>query len=33
MSNNVSIPEIGFKNSLKKHNVVYSLIEQVAEKI
>ena len=33
MSNNVTIPEIGFKNSLKQHNIVYSLIEQVAEKI
>ena len=33
MSNNVVVPEIGFKNSLKKHNLVYTLIEQVAERI
>lgn len=33
MPNNVIVPEIGFKNSLKKHNIVYSLIEQVVERI
>ena len=33
MTNNVNITDVGFKNSLKKHNLVYSLIEQVSEKI
>ena len=33
MSNNISIADIKFKNSLKKHNIIYSLIEKVAEKI
>ena len=33
MSNNITITDVGFKNSLKKHNIVYSLIEQVSEKI
>jgi len=33
MANEVSIPDIRFKNSLKKHNIIYSLIEQVSEKI
>ena len=33
MSNNVTITDVGFKNSLKKHNIVFSLIEQVSEKI
>ena len=33
MSNNVVITDVGFKNTLKKHNLVFSLIEQVAEKI
>ena len=33
MSNEVSLPDIHFKNNLKKHNVVFSLIEKIAEKI
>ena len=33
MSNEVSLPDIRFKNNLKKHNVVFSLIEKIAEKI
>jgi hypothetical protein len=33
MANEISIPDINFKNNLKKHNLVYSLIEKVAEKI
>jgi len=33
MANTLTIPEITFKNSLKKHILVYTLIEKVAEKI
>lgn len=33
MSNDLTIPDIDFKNNLKKHNLVYSLIDGVAEKI
>ena len=31
--NKIILPEIKFKNNLSKHNVVYSLIEQISEKI
>jgi len=33
MANSLTIPDITFKNSLKKHILVYTLIEKVAEKI
>jgi hypothetical protein len=33
MANIIAIPEITFKNSLKKHHIVFTLIEKVAEKI
>lgn len=31
--NQIILPEIKFKNNLSKHNIVYSLIEQITEKI
>lgn len=31
--NQIILPEIKFKNNLSKHNIVFSLIEQIAEKI
>lgn len=31
--NQIILPEIKFKNNLSKHNIVYSLIEQIGEKI
>jgi hypothetical protein len=31
--NEVNLPNIKFKNNLSKHNIVYSLIEQISEKI
>jgi hypothetical protein len=33
MANILTVPDITFKNSLKKHNLVFGLIEKVAEKI
>ena len=31
--NQIILPEIKFKNNLSKHNIVFSLIEKIAEKI
>lgn len=31
--NQVNLPNVKFKNNLSKHNIVYSLIEQISEKI
>ena len=31
--NEVKLPNVKFKNNLSKHNIVYSLIEQISEKI
>jgi len=31
--NQIILPEIKFKNNLSKHNIVYSLIDQISEKI
>ena len=31
--NQIILPEIKFKNNLSKHNIVYSLIEQITEKL
>ena len=31
--NEVTLPDIKFKNNLKKHHLTFSLIEQIAEKI
>ena len=31
--NEVKLPNVKFKNKLSKHNIVYSLIEQISEKI
>ena len=31
--NQIILPEVKFKNNLSKHNIVYSLIEQISEKI
>ena len=31
--NQINLPDIKFKNNLSKHNIVYSLIDQISEKI
>ena len=31
--NKINLPDIKFKNNLSKHNIVYSLIDQISEKI
>ena len=31
--NEVTLPDIKFKNNLKKHHLTFSLIEQISEKI
>jgi len=31
--NQIILPDIKFKNNLSKHNIVYSLIDQISEKI
>lgn len=33
MSNEITLPSIKFKNNLSKHNIVYSLIEQISGQI